>query len=670
MPSLGLVAAPAAAVALVAGQLSVAYAQTVGPSPSPTPAPAQIVARAPLGVTPAAETLLASSVEPRRLALVPGEDALSAARRLCGRLTQTYLDLLTQANRSASPGEAVIPACFVTRLDQRVRPRLDETWARLADRVAGVAGTKTLSAMLVSNAAASAKSDVPAVAASSIPSDLKEVIVPVTTEPVLYRPKDGVDPKRLAADLRAALGAPAFTAASEDELRLEAGVDPSLATPADCAGSRDPAAAWPFDVAQLATVMERNRARFGVGTPTTVAVVDNGIDGAMTSAFPLEEFSASQLELAYPDDRQDQDGNGFLDDVIGTNIYDGGAPTAFPDAARPEHGSFMASLALGGPEYRAWRRSAGLAPSVRLRIVSIVRRQVLASQQGNVTRYALPPESLARAVTYAETSGATIQNLSVSTENRLQELEDMLYNRADLLLIVAAGNSGTDLDAVDRYPAALSRRNEGVRGRVVTVAAHNRAGCLSRFSGRGRETVDIVASGERIGGAGLGGRGVVDDGTSQATALTTFVAGLLRVTGLSSAASIKERLLASADLDPAYAGLVRSEGRLNVAKALSVADDVVELDSGVLIGRLSARPTLAGVCAAAYASTSDILKVSRRIDGGPPGEIRLLVRKRGVRGNTEILHCTPRPEPLSMTKTDGGIVTFNLRNVVDLVPST
>jgi len=660
----------AATAALITTSVTMASAQQGVAAEKAT----QIIARAPLGATPAAERLLAASAEPRRLKLVAGDDTLSVARRTCGRLTETFVQLLGEANISVPAGEAVIPACFVTRLDQRVKVDTGETWRRLANRTSGTAGLKTLSGILTSNAAAaSADGSIWTVAASKIPRTVEEVTVPVTTEPVVYRPRPGVEAERLADDLRAALGtaAPVVTVATTgDEFTLEAGVAPALAAPTTCRAPATPIVAWPFDVAEVAAVMARNRSRIGVGTPTTIAVIDNGIDGVMTAAFPIEEFAANQLELANPNDGVDQDGDDYFDDVVGTNIYDQGPPAAFPQAIYPAHGSMMASLALGGGDYRAWRRATGVAPSVRLRVVSIVRRSVAPSPQGNVTRYSLPTEALGRAVTYAETGGATILNLSVSTPNRLQEVEDALYNRANLLLVVAAGNAATDLDSNDRFPAALSRDNSR-RGRVVTVAAHNQGGCLSRFSGHGAETVDFASPGERIRATGLSGTEVVDEGTSQATAITSFVAGQLRASGLTLAAAIKERLLASVDLDPAYRGLVRSEGRLNVAKALSVSDDVLELAQGTarLYGRLTARPGVHEVCPALPASTGVLLKVSRRIDGGSANEVRLLVRIRANRGETKILHCVPDPGPMTLTTVNGQSVTFHLSDVGDLVPS-
>ena len=646
------------------------------------PGQQQIVARAPTGVTPEAERLLASSVEPRRLRLIEGDDAVSVARRTCGRLTETYLALLEQANArpGTESGIAVLPACFVTRLAETVKVAQGETWATLATRVSGAAGTKTLKGILPGYMGRIVSPrQVRSAGALAIPADIEEVSVPVTTEAVAYTPKAGLDPAALASQLRVALEAPNSPGLAPtlpqptDELTLEAGVPPGVQRAPVCPAARRTETSWPFPVDEVMAVIGRNEAHSGTSPrpAAVIAVVDNGVDGLLGPAFPIDDFEVIPLERNFPSDHIDQDGNGYFDDVVGTNIYEQGSPIAYAGALSPSHGTMMAALALGGADFRRkWAATAKPAP-VRLRPISIVKRATVPSTAGNVTTYPMPTESIAKAIDYADTSQATIVNLSVSTPNRLSGVEDALYNRSNLLLIVAAGNAATDLDAVPRYPATLSMQDSGYRGRVVTVAAHDRAGCLSGFSGRGADTVDLAAPGAQITATGLAGVEITDEGTSQATAIVSFTAGNLRAAGLSTASAIKERLIASVDLSPAMHGQVRSDGMLDVPKALSISEDVLELASatGRTYGHLSQRPDLGAVCPSLVGDPRQVLKVSRRVDGGDPTQVRVLVRVLNKRGATKPVHCTPSAATVNFTALDGRSTTFTWPEVLDLVPA-
>jgi hypothetical protein len=620
--------------------------------------------------------LLAASAEPRVLRLIEGDTALEVARRSCGRLTETYLEILAQANPSKGSAQttAVIPACFATRLNETVKVVPGETWADLATRSAGIAGPKTLNSIFSSNAVA-ASHTAAGTARASIPKSLEHVKVPFLTEGVIYKAKAGIDAATLASQLRSSLGAansiPTLPVPA-DELTLEAGVLLSTGQAPPCLAPIARKGEWPFPVEEVVSVIARNEAHHGPGMKAAVvAIVDNGLDGIETSAFPLEYFEVSALERNYPNDGLDQDGNGVADDVVGTNIHHQGWPRAFPEASSPAHGTMISSLVLGSSEFRTNRRASGSPLHVKIRPVSIVRRTVEASGSGNVTRYTMPTESVARAINYAEESNASIINLSVSTPNRLSEVEDALYNRSNLLLVVAAGNAASDLDSTPRYPAAISAVDGAYRGRVVTVGAHGRTGCLSKFSGRGSSTVDLAAPGEGIRAIGISGADVIDDGTSQATALVSFTAAQLRAAGLNHAAAIKDRLIAGVDLSADLHEWVRSAGTLNIPKTLSLSDDVLERASTGTreYGRLSERLTLNGVCPGEAGGERKVLKVSKRIDGGPAGQVRVLVRTRPTLGALKVIHCKPSAAPATFTSLQGTRITFPWADVRDLVPA-
>jgi hypothetical protein len=642
---------------------------------------ADIVARAPTGVTAQAERLLAAVAEPRILDMEPGHDVADLARRLCGRLTPTYFGILLAANwNRADSSKVVIPACFVVRRDEKVRVASGESMADLAERSVGIAGPKTLRGIFDSNDGWASTAATTAMATEPIAHQVREVTVPLVTEPVVYSLRPGKDATEVSQQLIAALEVPTTVSnlpAPAAELTLEAGIPPGTGLPATCqAAGTVKYNSWPFAVSEVAAVIDRNntyRAASPLGpvVPEIVAVVDNGIDGIFTPAFPTEDFDLNAAEFASHGGNADPDQNGYPGDIVGTNIFDGGQPQAFAQSVQPAHGTMMTSLALGGPDYRAWQQTAFPHRLVKVRVVSIVRRSVETSTTGNVTRYALPTESLGTALQYVLSGKARTVNLSVSTPNRLQAIEDVVHNHSDLLLVVAAGNAAYELDQKSRYPASESAANRAYGGRVVTVASHGRSGCLSSFSGRGKETVDLAAPGEQIRATELGGQETTTEGTSQATAITSFVAALLRSTAGMAPAGIKDRLIASVDLSPDLAPYVRSEGALNPAKALNVFYDSVEVLRGskeTIIGTLDSPLSPGVVCPALQSDQRNVLKVSKRVDGGDDQQIRLLLRNPEKEGELQVIYCAPAAASIAMTKMDGSHTSFTLGELVDLVP--
>jgi hypothetical protein len=334
----------------------------------------------------------------------------------------------------------------------------------------------------------------------------------------------------------------------------------------------------------------------------------------------------------------------------------------------------MAGLVLGGPAFRAAIADAHLSRRVQFRAISLLKRETRATAQGNVITFSLPSEGLSRAVQYARDSELWIVNLSVTGPNRSDPIEGLLLNNPNLLLVVASGNAPLELDlGSPRYPASYSKLENGRRGKVVTVGSHDRRGCFSTFAGRGPQTVDLAAPGENITSIGLGGAAVTSEGTSQATALVSFTAALLRYEGLISASAIKDRLLASVDLQPHLAEFVRSQGALDIVKAVSLNDDVLQLRDDpqkLLFGRLAQPPTLGDLCPALQgAAAARLLKISRRVDGGDASQIRIMFRWRLDPDILQVRYCRPNAATLTLTDTGGTEHRFRLEDVLDLVPA-
>jgi hypothetical protein len=123
--------------------------------------------------------------------------------------------------------------------------------------------------------------------------------------------------------------------------------------------------------------------------------------------------------------------------------------------------------------------------------------------------------NLAAAIRYATENGAEVINLSVEgggdDEGVRGALEDA--QARGVIVVVAAGNRGLDLDRHPAYPASYGLSN------LVVVSATDHDGRPLAISNRGRSTVD--APGDRIPAYGTDGRATTVTGTSPAAAIVT-----------------------------------------------------------------------------------------------------------------------------------------------------
>ncbi len=168
--------------------------------------------------------------------------------------------------------------------------------------------------------------------------------------------------------------------------------------------------------------------------------------------------------------------------------------------------------------------------------------------------------TMAEAVRYAVANGAKIINMSVSGPGRSQAFEEAVQAASDagVLMTVAAGNSGHDLDTRPEYPAAFPASH------VIAVAATGRTGKLIGISNRGAGTVDIAAPGQGIVSTAEDGDYEIRTGTSMAS---PHVAGAL-VLLASARPDLGPDALQSALLQSARRGVDVTTGSLDIAGAM------------------------------------------------------------------------------------------------------
>jgi len=146
------------------------------------------------------------------------------------------------------------------------------------------------------------------------------------------------------------------------------------------------------------------------------------------------------------------------------------------------------------------------------------------------------------------------------------------------LFVIAAGNDGTDNDAVPAAPANVKADN------TIAVAATLNRARLASFSNFGATTVDIAAPGVGIKSTIPGGQEVQLSGTSQAAPYITNIAGLIiDANPALSPGEVKQILMGTVDKKDYLVGKVASGGIANPTRAIAAAQASTSMDLSAAI---------------------------------------------------------------------------------------
>lgn len=200
--------------------------------------------------------------------------------------------------------------------------------------------------------------------------------------------------------------------------------------------------------------------------PVIVAVIDTGLDwNHQDIAWDAIWRNPGEIDGNGIDD----DGNGFVDDIIGWDFF-ANSPKAWDHDG---HGTFVAGIIAATHNNKAG--IAGINPNAKIMVLKAI------NNFGHSRA-----SFLARALIYAADNGAQVVNMSVGGKE-LSDIEQdaIAYAHAKgVVIIVAAGNEGVN---VDTYGIAASDK-------VITVASSDLKDKRTIFSNWGK-AIDIAAPG-------------------------------------------------------------------------------------------------------------------------------------------------------------------------------
>lgn len=279
-----------------------------------------------------------------------------------------------------------------------------------------------------------------------------------------------------------------------------------------------------------------------------VAVIDTGID--YTHADLKDRMWVNPNEI--PDNGIDDDGNGIIDDVYGADFANGdGDP--FDDQM---HGTHCAGTIAG--HGNNGEGVAGVAWSG----VKLMALKFLSATGGGRTSDAI------KCLNYAVAMGAKITSNSWGGGGSSSAMRVAIERaeRAGVLFIAAAGNEGSDNDAMPHYPSNYAASN------VVSIASTTKTGSLSSFSCYGQETVDVAAPGSAIYSTIPNQKYASLSGTSMATPHVSGLAALIWLYRPNLAMSqVIDIILDSATREDALLNSSVTSARINARRALLLA---------------------------------------------------------------------------------------------------
>jgi type VII secretion-associated serine protease mycosin len=230
------------------------------------------------------------------------------------------------------------------------------------------------------------------------------------------------------------------------------------------------------------------------------------------------------------------------------------------------HGTYMASL-IAGHGHGPGRADGVIGVAPEAEVLSV--RVILEDEEPGFRRFNSEPKFesvVAKGIRYAVDRGADVINLSISKDLATEEERAAVRYAISkgVVLVAAAGNDGAGKRVAPySYPASIPG--------VISVAAATQTMRRASFSNR-NSSVLVAAPGVDILGAGPDNEYWVGRGTSQATALVSGVAALIKARHPRMSPALIAQALTSSVAGKGRYNTGTGFGVVNASRALSRAD--------------------------------------------------------------------------------------------------
>lgn len=336
--------------------------------------------------------------------------------------------------------------------------------------------------------------------------------------------------------------------------------------------------------------------------PVVVAIIDTGVDYNHEVFVDANAIWTNPYEVA--GNGIDDDGNGYVDDVLGWNFVSNSANPLDDDG----HGTHVAGIVLGVTQ----NIHANVLTAAKIKIMPL---KFLDANGVGTTSDAI------EAIYYAANNGARVLNNSWGGGGFSQALVNAIsyaYGKKSVF-VAAAGNAAANNDASPTYPANYGFPN------LLSVAATNDWDNLANFSNYGKETVHMGSPGVSILSTLPNGTYGFANGTSMATPFVSGVAALmLRESPTMNGYQIRQLILSGSDSAESLSNKVSTAGRLNVyssvqsAKTTAPDDTMPAYDASVnSAARAPAEAKMATGCGLVGKSILDLRDGGQGPGGGP-----------------------------------------------------
>ena len=309
-----------------------------------------------------------------------------------------------------------------------------------------------------------------------------------------------------------------------------------------------------------------------------IATVDGGTYWQHEDLLPnvrintVEDVNTNGLFDAPDNNGIDDDGNGFVDDVVGWNFANGTNDPSGLSAMPQSHAHGTATASHFGAVSNNGVGMAGSSWNCALLPVCAA-----SSTADNSIAYGY------EGIVYAAARGATVINCSwgrLGGYSRFEQEVITSVTAGGALVVAAAGNDNVNLDSTPHYPACY-------RGVLAVGATASASDARASFSNYGTN-VPVFAPGVNIESAFVGGGyGNGGSGTSYSSPLVAGLAGLLKSSRPTlTPEQIAAQIRATADpidaANPGYAGLL-GKGRANFARALTENNPAVGVTEATVL---------------------------------------------------------------------------------------